>query len=369
MNKPVFLITGATGFLGGAIVAQLLAEGRVADLRLLVRAGSPEQGLERVADQLRLMEVTPEQLASLTTDNIVLGDLGETGWIDDARLAPVTTVINCAAIASFGNNPNIWTVNVDDTLNFARAVATLPQLHRFLHVGTAMACGIQAESPVTECYESETQAQHLVPYTLSKATIEARIREELPNLPFVVARPSIVVGHTRLGCKPSSSIFWTFRMAKALGEFMCDYEDTIDVIPVDWCASALIQLAEKPELQWSRYHISAGKASACQIRDIDEGLSKAMNVPLATNYKCVDYGHLYERRAEFAELFGGANPKSILNAIKLYGGFSALNFLFDNTRLLAEGIAPAPRLTEYLGVCVQTTEGKAIGDLMRVDFK
>ncbi len=41
----------------------------------------------------------------------------------DPRLDEVTHVINCAAIASFGNNPFIWNVNVTGTLAFARRMA------------------------------------------------------------------------------------------------------------------------------------------------------------------------------------------------------------------------------------------------------
>jgi hypothetical protein len=36
----------------------------------------------------------------------------------------------------------------------------------------------------------------------------------MQDQPLIVARPSIVVGHTRLGCRPSASIFWYYRSSR-----------------------------------------------------------------------------------------------------------------------------------------------------------
>lgn len=369
MSKNKILVTGATGFLGGAVVAQLVCEGRSDEVLALARAASPQEALARVIDQLRLYEVPEARIAELSEAHILFGDLADPRWAQDPRATDISVIINCAAVASFGNNPRIWSVNVDDTFAFAEAASGLPALKRFLHVGTGMACGAQASSPVTECYEFDGEVEHLVPYTQSKATIEARIHEELPHLPFVVARPSIVVGHSRLGCKPSSSIFWVFKMGKALGEFMCEYDDKIDVIPVDWCADALLRLAQKPELQWSRYHLSAGPDASCTFREIDLAMSAALGVEPMNGYQQVDYARLYARRAQFAEMFGARSPKIILKAIKLYGGFSSLNFIFCNRRLRDEGVQAPPRFVEYLERCIETTAGTSIAEQMIVDFK
>ncbi|MBE1043314.1 NAD(P)H-binding protein, partial [Escherichia coli] len=49
--------------------------------------------------------------------------------------------------------------------------------------------------------------------------------------------------------------FWVFRMGFALESFTCGLDEQIDVIPVDYCAEALIGLALKPCLGHSLYHI------------------------------------------------------------------------------------------------------------------
>ena len=72
----------------------------------------------------------------------------------------------------------------------------------------------------------------------------------------MIARPSIVVGHTELGCKPSGSIFWVLRAVEALRFITWDLENRIDVVPVDWAASALRHLLFAPRLKHQRYHVS-----------------------------------------------------------------------------------------------------------------
>lgn len=68
------------------------------------------------------------------------------------------------------------------------------------------------------------------------------MRKQCPDLPLLIARPSIIVGHTRLGYLPSTSIFWVFRMGLMLQKFMCSLDDRIDVISIDYCTDAFDSL-------------------------------------------------------------------------------------------------------------------------------
>jgi hypothetical protein len=89
---------------------------------LLARASDPQSGLERVLENMRKFNVPEDKLASLSVDNILIGDLSQPeAFLNDPRLDQVTHVVNCAAVASFGNNPLIWKVNVEGTLRW-RAV-------------------------------------------------------------------------------------------------------------------------------------------------------------------------------------------------------------------------------------------------------
>ncbi len=363
------LITGATGFIGGACVIAAMESGRVDDLLFLVRAKTVEEGLQRVLESLRRFESSRAPLDQLGTHQILLGDLADVAaFADDKRLNRVTHVMNCAAVASFGNHPGIWPVNVDGTVAFARRMAKSPSLQRFVHIGTAMACGAGKVSPVAESWKLPESAAHLVPYTASKAEAERQMKA-IPGLPLVVARPSIVVGHSQLGCNPSSSIFWVFRMAQDLGRFMCSLDETVDVIPVDYCAKALLLLTFKEQLSSDLYHISAGSQCA-SFRDIEKAMSDARHIPsLASSWTQIKESDIPSLVPDFKARLGIANRRLVTKAVKLYGGFSLLNYQFDNQRLMAEGFELPPSFPSYIGGCIRSTEGLSLLEQMMSDFK
>ena len=368
--KTIF-VSGATGFLGGAVTANLLNLDLSSDLLLLVRAQNAREGLERVKQNLRCLDVSPASIDALTERHIVVGDFTDVAaFSGDDRLNGVSHVVNCAAITSFGKNPLIWPVNVDGTFEFAKRMAEVPALQRFLHVGTAMACGPSLRSPIAESWQFAPEDEHLVPYTASKAAIEQKIREELPDLPLVVARPSIVVGHTRLGCKPSSSIFWVFRMGQLLQKFTCSLDEKIDVIPVDYCANALVKLLLKETLAHDLYHISAGTDSSCSFESIELALAEALGQePIGNNYQQITRDDFAELAQEFEARIGPCNRRLVMRALRLYAGFAELNYVFDNTRMLQENIPASPLFTSYAGLCAQSTRHLSIQEQMQSDFK
>lgn len=364
-------ITGVTGFLGGAVLEKILNSNQHMDLLLLVRANDPLSGLERVRDNMRKFNISEEILQRLTPEQILLGDLGNPeDFLADSRLDKVTHVLNCAAVASFGNNPLIWKVNVEGTLALAQRMEKVAGLRRFLHVGTAMSCTPEPDSLVAESAELRENAEHLVEYTHSKSTIERLMREQCPKLPLLIARPSIVVGHTRHGCQPSSSIFWVFSMGLMLQKFMCSMEDRIDVIPVDYCADAMLLMLESSLASGEVVHISAGEENSVKFADIDNAMAQALEkAPVGDKYAQVSYETLVKMRRELKHIFGPCNERLMLKAMRLYGAFATLNVRFSNDKLLSIGMPKPPRFTDYIARCVQTTQGLSIPQQMAVDFK
>lgn len=365
------LLTGATGFLGGAVLERLLKDNQGVNYLVLVRAENVQQGLNRIRANMEKFNIDKTTLDKLTPENILLGDLSEpTHFLSDIRINTVTHVVNCAAVASFGNNPLIWKVNVEGTLAFVQRMAQVKGLKRFLHVGTAMSCAPEPGSLVAESAEFEETAEHLVEYTRSKSTIEQLMRQSCPQLPLVIARPSIVVGHTRLGCQPSSSIFWVFSMALMLRKFMCSLQDNIDVIPVDYCADALVMLLNCETLDNDVYHISAGEESSVSFADIDRAIAAALEKPpVGDHYAQVSYEALLQMRRQLKDIFGPCNERLMLKAMRLYGSFAMLNVRFSNEKILKLGMPKPPRFTDYIACCVQSTRGLSIPQQMVVDFK
>jgi nucleoside-diphosphate-sugar epimerase len=382
--QPGILVTGATGFLGGALAADLLTTPEWDQVLLLVRAESPSHAYQRAVRSLARFTSDLEALRRLRPEQVIAGDFTQpAGFIADARLASIKRVVHCAALTTFGASTRVFSTNVDGTLRFVHHLRQVASIERFLHVSTAMVCGDQPNRLVHEDEYPRARVKHLVNYTESKAEAERLLRLTLPGFPLVVVRPTIIVGHTRLGCSPSGSIYWTFRMADALGMITCGPDARMDVVPVDYAAGALKVLLLKSSLAHSSYHISAGEEACCTWREIatafemtrarigqlagaDQGEDRAP--PVECVYRTVEFGEIAARRSEFDTLFGPCNKKFMLGAAALYAGFAQLDTVFDPTRLHAEGVGRSPRFTDYLHLCEHTSAAYTIADQGTIDF-
>lgn len=370
MAKDLILLTGVTGFLGGTLAANLLCTDRWRNVLLLVRAPNPGAARERVVASIRRFDVEPSLLECVREDQIICGGLGDLPTHEEMpRLSGVCRVLNCAAVTSFGKNPATWTTNVDETVSFARKVARLPRLERFVHVSTAMICGNHPPLIVREDAYPARNVQHLVPYTESKAEAERILRKEMADVPFVVVRPSIIVGHTRLGTAPSASIFWAFRMADALHITTADVDGVIDVVPADYAAKAVEYLLFRQGLKHRVYHVSSGQSSSSSFREIGRAFARALGENRPGDYRHASYADLSAMQDQFPDLLGPCNKRFVLKALKLYGQFAALNAVFDNSRLLAERFEAPPPFADYLGVCVQASRHIPPTAQMMIDFE
>ncbi|MFJ1288564.1 SDR family oxidoreductase, partial [Acinetobacter baumannii] len=82
-----------------------MIENQSVNYLLLVRADDAQQGLARIRANMEKFNIDASLLSKITIENILLGDLSEPAdFLTDARINKVTHVINCAAVASFGNN-------------------------------------------------------------------------------------------------------------------------------------------------------------------------------------------------------------------------------------------------------------------------
>lgn len=362
------MITGATGFLGGAIAAQLLEADTPARLLLLVRAENAALGLRRLRESLAKFELGEALLHKITEDNVLCGDLMQVArFAQDPRLDQVTYVVNSAGVTSFGRNPNIRVVNVDGTMELVRRIAAMPKLRRFVHISTAMICGSRPPAVVHEDLFPQADSEHFVPYTESKAEAERLIMEEMRGKPFAIVRPTIIVGHTRLGCKPSHSIFWAFRMGDALRVTTAGVDGRIDVVPVDYAARAVLHLLGRPKLKHHLYHVGSGSESSSSFGEIDQAFCHAQG-RAGGDFHEVSVEEAIARKEEYPGLFGRCSKRFMAGAVKLYGTFASLNTVFDIHRLRDEGAPPPPRFVDYLAVCVLTSLHMSIAEQAMTDF-
>ena len=361
-SAPTVFLTGVTGFLGGAFLSDLLQSSFDGEVVCLVRADDDDTAEERVRRSLGRFggpALLPKNV------KVLRGDLLSQDWHDSPLLNGVTHVLHLAASTSFGNSRGIRTTNVGGALSVAQAMRGR-NLERFLYTGTAAICGASPNPVVHEDDYPSDRATHLVAYTRSKAEAERQLAEQFSDLPVVFARPSIVVGHTELGCKPSGSIFWVLRAVEALRFITWDLENRIDVVPVDWAASALRQLLFAPRLKHKRYHVSAGKGSSIRWKDLAAEYARMRGGTSEDRYEIGGMRELTVKRVMQAA--GDGHPRHLLHALELYYRFCSLDLVFDNCRLLKEGVPAPPRFTEYMRVCEESSPA-SIYEQMRTDLE
>jgi alcohol-forming fatty acyl-CoA reductase len=131
------LVTGASGFLGKAVLAALLRHGEgIERLVVLLRAPTDEDARRRLLDEV----LVAEPFAGLDGSGIraIAGDLGADGLADGPDWAGIDTVVHCAATVSF-EEP----LDRALALNSFGPVRLLEHLERagsrphFVHVSTA----------------------------------------------------------------------------------------------------------------------------------------------------------------------------------------------------------------------------------------
>jgi 2-alkyl-3-oxoalkanoate reductase len=179
-GKIVF-VTGATGFLGGALAQKLAEEG--AQVRALAR--SPEKaGFIRDVPGI----------------DIVQGDVTDADRMH--ALIPGCDYVFHAA-AAFGNWDDQRRVNVEGTRHVMQ-VAAAAQVERVVHVSSIAVYGYHRAGHITE--EQPVPATLREPYSATKAEAEAVVREVAAEhgSSYAIIRPGMIYG-------PRSEQ-WTFTM-------------------------------------------------------------------------------------------------------------------------------------------------------------
>lgn len=265
-ERPGVVLTGATGFLGGEVLARLLMRDE-RPIYVLIRAG--DQG-----DAKTRLEATLTELLGSSrpwTDRVyaVAGDVtSESLGLDRARhrwlAGRAEWIIHCAASVSFtlGLNES-REINVQGTrrmLDLAAMARDLGALSCFTHVSTAYVAGTH-EGTFRE-RDLDLGQTHRNPYERSKLEAEIDVHERSPGLPVQVFRPSIVVGDSRTGWTPAFNVlYWPLR-AFARGSYPvlpASADSPVDVVPVDYVADALLELGERPG---TTFHLTAADHAA-----------------------------------------------------------------------------------------------------------
>ncbi len=350
------LLTGITGFVGGALAARLLSSGR--DLVALVRADTEAQARARIGRSLsRFLGAAGESHAASV--RVLVGDLTDDETYLSKAFDGVTHVAHAAASTSFAARSEVWRVNVEGTKKLAERMRLAPALRRFVHVSTAYCCGDRPAAVVHEDEAPRDHHTHVNGYARSKASAESLLAGMDWGGRLLVARPSVIVGHSELGVGPSTSLFWYYRALAALGRGPSELADRRDIVPVDYVAEALefVLSVERPE--HTTYHISAGSGAS---RPLGEVLARLTTGSALGAWRKVSAASLARVTPELRELCGDiAQARKLARSLAACARFGEIGVQwFDNTRLLSAGFRSPPSFLDYLDVCVQTSGAATI---------
>lgn len=242
------LLTGATGFLGAHLVAELLAR-TDAEIICLVRAAGERQATERVLDSLRSYEldVPAGRLRGLP------GDLGRPRFgLDRERFAElaaeVGTICHNGSRVNFHESVRrMLPVNVGGTVEALRLAALGgARIHLVSTLGVYLS-GAYADRVVSEWTPPDDPSGLATGYDRSKWVADRlarRARDE--GLPVVVHRPARISGHTRTGIgNPDDHFARLLATCVRLG-LVPDLPIEEDLAPVDHVAAGIAQLVIDP---------------------------------------------------------------------------------------------------------------------------
>jgi dihydroflavonol-4-reductase len=237
-------VTGGTGFIGGALVRHLLAEGH--QVRALVRPGADTQQLDGI--QIEVVE----------------GDLADAGSLQKG-IAGCDWVFHVAALYSYWGHPPdaFYQTNVEGTRRVLEA-ARREGVKRVVYTSSIAALGVHPDrTPATEDTPSSL-GDRIGAYQRSKFLAQ-QVAEEYASqgLPVVLVNPSTPVGVGDHKPTPTGQIIVDF-----LNGRMFAYVDTgLNIVDVEDVAVGHLLAAEQGRVG-ERYILGGENLTLKQIVDL-----------------------------------------------------------------------------------------------------
>ncbi|HEY6362703.1 MAG TPA: thioester reductase domain-containing protein [Vicinamibacterales bacterium] len=253
-------VTGATGFLGTFLVAELLRQ-TDADLFCLVRCRTSADGRTRLHARLAEHQLLDESAAQRL--HVVRGDLGLPRFglteTDFAALADrVDAVYHSGALVNFAYPyGSLKDANVLGTHEALR-LAGLGRRRPFHHLSTLRVfygyqgdlAGVIYEDDVPDSKGLRTG------YSQTKWVAEQLVRTaESRGIPVTIYRPGMITGHSETGVSNPDDLF--SRMVGGCVQMgtMTELNIGLDLTPVDYCAKSIVYLSLQPSSVGRAFHI------------------------------------------------------------------------------------------------------------------
>ena len=216
MRSAATIITGASGHLGSLIVAGLLAE---SEKRLVLPVRSTHTRDSVLAPVVAELKASGCRAAPALLDRVTVVPLPPTAEIPKLsgalRELGADEIIHAAGCVDYFNTHKLNVGNLELT----RALVALGQaldVRRFFFISTAFCSGYY-DGKIPETLHAEPDADPTA-YTRSKRDAESIVAAS--GLPYIMVRPSVVVGDSRDG-RYSGKRYGIYQLWHAAERFLC----------------------------------------------------------------------------------------------------------------------------------------------------
>ncbi len=251
----IYLVTGASGFIGKRLVRKLLSHSG-STVYFLMRDASHER-----VETLRAFWNADERRAIP-----ILGDLNKTGLgiskaEREALKDKVDHVFHLAAVYDLNADPELeMTTNVVGTRNAVDLAKSIGAEH-FHHMSSIAAAGLYAGVFREDMFEEACNLEH--PYFASKHESEKVVRSAC-QVPWRIYRPGIVVGDSRTGeMDKIDGPYYFFKLVQKIRRLLPPWMPAIGIeggrinlVPVDFVVAALDHIAHLDGCDGRCFHLT-----------------------------------------------------------------------------------------------------------------
>ncbi len=271
------LLTGATGFLGTEVCAELLKTDEKT-IYVLVRGRDEAEAAHRLrAAWYEIRELYQEiggRIRPLCGD-FTQADLGLSGETLQQLTGKLSRIYHIGAETGIQKSKEeLMKVNRDGTANvldFARKTDAGGSLRRFLYVSSAYTAGARSgrileTDPLPGQYRSY--------YEMSKARAEKLVTRS--NLPYTICRPGMIVGHSENGrIRNFNTVYYVLRLLLQgkMQVLPLSSKQKLNLVPVDYAAGAVVKLSYLEEAENTCFHITPPEDKKPEAGELAEAVN------------------------------------------------------------------------------------------------